>query len=287
MSLISMHELLRHAEEHHYGVPAINVFNYESVLFAAKAAEEAGMPLIIQYFPGLASLVPLKDMEHMIEDVAGRASVPIAIHLDHSWNFELVMSGINAGFPSVMVDGSSLPYEENLALTRDVVRAAHAMGRDVEAELGHVGSGSNLDDFQNTAHFTDPDMAVEFVAETHCDSLAVAVGNAHGNYTKLPVLDFERIAKLREVLDIPLVMHGGSDIPRDQMQKAVQLGMSKFNIATEYQRVFYRTTQALIEANERQDDHFGLLRKLERPCVDFVIGKIDMMNPNHYQFKSC
>ena len=281
-----MHELLRHAEENHYGVPAINVFNYESVLFAAKAADEAGMPLIIQYFPGLASLVPLADMKDMIEDVALKAKVPIAIHLDHSWNFELVMSGIEAGFPSVMVDGSSLPYEENLALTRDVTRAAHAMGRDVEAELGHVGSGSNLDDFQNAEHFTDPDLAVQFVAETHCDSLAVAVGNAHGNYTKLPVLDFERIAKLREVLDIPLVMHGGSDIPRDQMQKAVQLGMSKFNIATEYQRIFYRTTQELIAENSRPDDYFGMLRKLERPCMDFVLGKIDMMNPNHYQFLS-
>ena len=286
MALTTMHELLHHAEEHHYGVPAINVFNYESVLFAAKAADEAHMPLIIQYFPGLASLVPLDDMEHMIEDVARKASVPIAVHLDHSWTFEIVMSGVKAGFPSIMVDGSSLPYDQNVALTKEVTRIAHSMGIDVEAELGHVGSGSNLDDFQNKAHFTDPETAISFVAETGCDSLAVAVGNAHGNYTKLPVLDFERIAELKKALNIPLVMHGGSDIPYDQMQKAVQLGMSKFNIATEYQRKFYRTSRELMEKNERPDDYFGMLRKMERPCMDFVQEKIAMLNPNHYSL-SC
>ena len=282
MSLISMHEALRHAEKNHYGVPAINVFNYESILFAVKAAEEARMPLIIQYFPGLASHVPLGDMMNMIEPLARRAAVPIAVHLDHSWTYELVMQGIQARFPSVMVDGSSLPYEENFQLTRDVVRTAHAMGIDVEAELGHVGSGANLDDFQNKAHFTDPDLAVKFAEGTGCDSLAVAVGNAHGNYTKLPVLDFERITELRKKLKIPLVMHGGSDIPSDQMQKAVQLGMSKFNIATEYQRKFYRVTREIMEKNERPDDYFSLLRKLEKPCMDFIRGKIDMLNPYHY-----
>ena len=282
MSLISMHELLRHAEEHHYGVPAINVFHYESVLFAAKAAEEARMPLIIQYFPGLQSHVPLEDMANMIEPVARRASIPIAIHLDHSWTYELVMQGIKAGFPSVMVDGSSLSFDENLRLTLDVTRTAHAMGIDVEAELGHVGSGNNLDDYQDKAHFTDPEAAVMFVEKTGCDSLAVAVGNAHGNYTKLPVLDFERIQQLRKMLSVPLVMHGGSDIPYDQMQKAVQLGMSKFNIATEYQRKFYRETQKILEQSEKPDDYFAMLRKLERPCMDFVRAKIEMLNPNHF-----
>ena len=282
MSLISMHELLRHAEAHHYGVPAINVFNYESVLFAVKAAEEAHMPLIIQYFPGLASHVPLQDMAEMILPLARRAAVPVAVHLDHSWTFELVMQGISAGFPSVMVDGSSQPYEENLKLTGEVTRAAHAMGIDVEAELGHVGSGANLDDYQNKDHFTDPEAAERFAEETGCDSLAVAVGNAHGNYTRLPVLDFDRIRELRERLHIPLVMHGGSDIPYDQMQKAVRFGMSKFNIATEYQRKFYRETQNIMARNEKPDDYFSLLRNLERPCMDFVRSKIDMLNPDHF-----
>ena len=145
------------------------------------------------------------------------------------------------------------------------------------------GWGSNEGDYINSANFTDPDQAVDFVEKTQCDSLAVAVGNAHGNYSKLPVLDFDRIQTLRRKLSIPLVMHGGSDIPYDQMQKAVQCGMSKFNIATEYQRCFFRTAKAYFDANERPDDYYSGLRALERPCIDFVKSKIDMLNPNGYK----
>ena len=282
MSFVPMKELLEHAEKHRYGVPALKVFNYEGSLFAVKAAEEARMPLIIQYYPGLQSHAPLAHIRNMAMEMAEKAAVPMTVHLDHSWTYEIAVGGLGARYPSIMVDGSSLPFEENIALTQSVTRAAHAMGVGVEAELGHVGSGANLDDFQNTDHFTNPEQAEEFVARTECDSLAVAVGNAHGNYKKLPVLDFDRIEKLRDALKIPLVMHGGSGIPYDQMQRAVNCGMSKFNIATEYQSAFYRATQEIIAENERQDDYFGLLRKLERPCIDFVLGKIDMLNPNHF-----
>ena len=239
MSLVKVKDLLAHAQEHGYGVPAINVFDYNSIKFAAMAAEEAKMPLIIQYFPGFDVHAPLIDIRNIAVAFARRATVPIAVHLDHSKNFEIAVSGLGARFPSVMVDGSALPYEENVALTLEVARCAHAMGVDVEAELGHVGVGMNLEDMTNTDHFTDPDQAVDFVKRTGADSLAIAVGNAHGNYIRTPELDFDRICKLREVLDIPLVMHGGSDIPDDQLARAVRCGMSKFNIATEYQRAFY------------------------------------------------
>ena len=285
MSFIKMNQLLRFAEDNHFGVPAINVFNYESVKFAVMAAEEAKLPIIIQYFPGFAKHAPLEDIRNIAMDFAYRASVPVCVHLDHSWTFDIVVSGLGARFPSVMVDGSSLPYEQNVELTSSVTKVAHVMGVDVEAELGHVGVGTNLEDYQNKDLFTDPNQAIKFVEATGCDSLAVAVGNAHGNYVKLPVLDFDRIKELRKVLSIPLVMHGGSDIPYDQMQEAVRCGMSKFNIATEYQRVFYRTAEKFYAEKTKPDMYYAELRELERPCIDFVKAKIEMLNPNHFSLE--
>lgn len=283
MSLAKVKDLLIHAQEHGYGIPAINVFDYNSIKFAAMAAEEAKMPLIIQYFPGFDVHAPLIDIRNIAVAFARRATVPIAVHLDHSKNFEIAVSGLGARFPSVMVDGSALPYEENVALTLEVARCAHAMGVDVEAELGHVGVGMNLEDMTNTDHFTDPDQAVDFVKRTGADSLAIAVGNAHGNYIRTPELDFDRICKLREVLDIPLVMHGGSDIPDDQLARAVRCGMSKFNIATEYQRAFYNNMKDFFADESNSGAYFKALRALERPCIDFVKSKIDILNPDHYQ----
>ena len=282
MALIQVKDLLKHAEENGYGVPAINVFDYNSIKFAVMAAEEAHMPLIIQYYPGFKEHAPLRDIRDMAVAMAQRASVPIAVHLDHSKDFDIAVEGLGAGFPSVMVDGSALPYEENVALTQDVCRCAHAMGVDVEAELGHVGVGMQLEDMTNTDFFTDPDQAVEFVKRTSVDSLAIAVGNAHGNYIRTPELDFDRIAKLREVLDIPLVMHGGSDIPTDQLIRAVRCGMSKFNIATEYQRAFYTSMEAFFEDKSHPGAYYRALRAIERPCIDFVKEKIQILNPDHY-----
>ena len=247
------------------------------------AAEEARMPLITQYFPGFDVHAPLADIRDIAVAFARRAAVPIAVHLDHSRSFEIAVSGLGAGFPSVMVDGSALPYEENVSLTAEVARCAHAMGVDVEAELGHVGVGMNLEDMTDAARFTDPDQAVDFVSRTGADSLAIAVGNAHGNYIRTPELDFDRIRKLREVLDIPLVMHGGSDIPDDQLARAVRCGMSKFNIATEYQRAFYNNMKEFFADGSNAGSYFKALRAIERPCIDFVKSKIDVLNPDGYR----
>lgn len=283
MPLAKVKDLLVHAQEHGYGVPAINVFDYNSIKFAAMAAEEARMPLIIQYFPGFDVHAPLADIRDIAVTFARRAAVPIAVHLDHSRSFEIAVSGLGAGFPSVMVDGSALPYEENVSLTAEAARCAHAMGVDVEAELGHVGVGMNLEDMTDAARFTDPDQAVDFVSRTGADSLAIAVGNAHGNYIRTPELDFDRIRKLREVLDIPLVMHGGSDIPDDQLARAVRCGMSKFNIATEYQRAFYNNMKEFFADESNAGAYFKALRAIERPCIDFVKSKIAVLNPDGYR----
>lgn len=283
MSLVKVKDMLKHAEENGYGVAAINVFDYNSIKFAIMAAEEARMPIIIQYFPGFAVHAPLADISSIALSMAQRASVPVAVHQDHSKSFEIAISGLAAGFPSVMIDGSALPFEDNVSLTAEFTKYAHAIGVDVEAELGHVGSGKNEEDLSNTDFFTDPDQAAEFAALTKVDSLAIAIGNAHGTYIRTPELDFDRIAKLREALDIALVMHGGSDIPDEQLARAVRCGMSKFNIATEYQRIFYSSMEKYFQDKAHFGMYYRALRDIERPCIDFVKMKMAILNPDHYQ----
>lgn len=278
--LIKVNELLEHATKNKYGVAAINVMNYETIKCAIEAAEMARVPIIIQFYPGFDTYIPLTHISYMAIDLAKKATVPVAVHLDHSASFEIAVGGIRDGFPSVMVDGSSLPFEENVKLTSDVKKIAAIFDIDIEAELGHVGDASIEDDIVNASKYTDIDQAIEFVERTECDSLAVAVGNAHGAYITEPNLDFDRIKKLREVLDIPLVLHGGSGIPDEQMMEAVNCGMSKFNIATEY---FNAMFDALSDKSKEESDRngFKLMNDVEEPMIAFVTKKIKLLNPNN------
>lgn len=282
MSLVKVNELLKHATEHKYGVAAINTLNYETIKCAVEAAEAERVPVILQFFPGLDKYIPLKYIADMAVDMAEKASVPVAVHLDHSASYEIAMSGIRDGFPSVMVDGSALPFEENVAMTKDVVRAAGVFGVDVEAELGHVGIGMKIEDISNSDLFTDAEQAAEFVERTGCGSLAIAVGNAHGNYIQEPNLDFDRIGKIRETVSVPLVLHGCSGIPDWQMQKAVNLGMSKFNIATEYFAAMYRSLDQVIQATEHKADGIRLMLGAGKGMTEFVANKIRLLNPNKF-----
>lgn len=280
MGLEKVTTILKRATQRGYGVPAMNVFNYESIAWAIQAAEEEEMPLIIQFYPGFQEHIPMKTVVDIAKDLAQKAGVPIGIHQDHSGTCALVVRGIADGFPSVMVDGSSLPFEENAELTAQVVQYAHMLDVDVEAELGHVGSGMQADDIDNSDHFTDPAQATAFIAITGADALAIAIGNGHGNYVKTPVLDFARIAALRKAVEVPLVMHGGSDIPVDQLQKSVRCGMSKYNIATEYQRAFMQAVEAFSGGRDAHAYFYQALRQIQRPCVDFVREKIRILNPD-------
>lgn len=283
MTLVKTKDILKHATEHHYGVAAINVVNFETIKFAIQAAEIERVPIIIQFYPGFERHMPLHHVAYIAKDLAQKATVPVAVHLDHSAGYTIAMNGVAAGFPSVMVDGSSLPYEENVALTKEVVKAAKIFDVDIEAELGHVGSGNSEDDMDNTDYYTNVEQAVEFVARTQCDSLAIAVGNAHGAYIKEPNLDFDRIRQIRSRLSIPLVLHGCSGIPDEQMQQAVNLGMSKFNIATEYFNAMAEGIRNMSE--EEKANGVLMMMKLEEPLVAFVRSKIQLLNPNHYSIQ--
>lgn len=280
MPLEKMRTLLSRATRQGYGIAAINVFNYESIAWAIRAAEAENMPIIIQFYPGFSSFISMPLVAQTARFLGESASVPVAVHLDHSNTYDIAVSGLGAGFPSIMVDGSALSFSENSTLTADVVRCAHVLGVDVEAELGHVGSGLEEADMQED-HFTDPTQAEAFIRITGADALAIAVGNGHGDYIRTPVLNFDRIKALRSCLRVPLVMHGGSGIPTAQMQQAVRCGMSKFNIATEYQQAFQTAMQNFLAQAAPHQYYFHGLMAIEESCIQFVREKIRMLNPDN------
>lgn len=282
MALMQVKDILQHATENHYGVAAINVFNYETVKWAAEAAGRERVPLIIQLYPGFEKYIGLEHIASIAKDFAAKSEVPIGVHLDHSATYEIAVKGIKCGFPSVMVDGSAKPFAENVEMTAAVVRTSAVFGVDVEAELGHVGSGASLDDIVNSDHYTNVDEAVEFVQKTGCGSLAVAVGNAHGAYVQTPNLDFDRIKRLRAALPVPLVLHGCSDIPNEQLQESVRLGMSKFNIATEYFRACHASLAAIVNTADKDGNFMKLMEETSEGAIDFVRGKIRLLNPNGF-----
>lgn len=283
MSSIQMIELLEHARKHRYGVAAINVFSYESVKWAIEAAEAEHLPVIIQLYPGFDPIIACRHVAAFASDMARRAIVPVAIHLDHSRSFEIAVQGIRDQFPSIMIDGSCLPFEENVKLTAKTIEVARIFDVDVEAELGHVGSGSDLNNITDSSLFTSVEQAATFVEMTGCDALAVAVGNAHGVYIQSPKLDLERIKALRDTIDIPLVLHGCSDIPDHYIKASVDLGMSKFNIATEYDRAFYQHLSRKIDPQNEKGSFFRTMQAAKDDIVNFTRGKLQLLNPNGYR----
>lgn len=224
-------EMIKKAREGRYAVPAFNAENMEMVQAIVEAAQRAKSPVMIQTTMPTVKYIGEEMAVAMVKTVADRASVPVALHLDHCTSFDAVMRALRAGYTSVMFDGSKLPFEENAELTRKVVDAARPMGVTVEAELGTVGGKE--DNVSASVIYTDPEEAKRFVEMTGVDILAIAIGTAHGFYKGEPKLDFDRITRVRELIETPLVLHGGSGVPTESVKRAISLGMSKVNFATE------------------------------------------------------
>ena len=231
MALVKMKDLLRRAEEKNIGCGAFSVGNMEMVRGAIRAAEELDTPIILQIAEVRLKNSPLHLMGPMMVQAAKEAKVDVAVHLDHGLTFESVDKALELGFTSVMLDASTLPFEENIARVKAVVEKARKYGATVEAELGLVG-GSEDGSCDHGIRCTDPDDAVVYARETGIDALAVAIGNAHGNYPVAPTLAFDVLEKIHERVDIPLVLHGGSGITDKDFQKVISLGIRKVNIAT-------------------------------------------------------
>lgn len=231
MALVTMKELLERAKSNYRGIGAFSVGNMEMVKGAIQAAEELDTPIILQIAEVRLKNSPLHLMGPMMVQAAKEAKVDVAVHLDHGLTFETVDKALELGFTSVMLDASTLPFEENIARVKAVVEKARKYGATVEAELGLVG-GSEDGSCDHGIRCTDPDDAVVYARETGIDALAVAIGNAHGNYPVAPTLAFDVLEKIHEKVDIPLVLHGGSGITDKDFQKAISLGIRKVNIAT-------------------------------------------------------
>lgn len=231
MALVKMKDLLKRAEEKNIGCGAFSVGNMEMVKGAIRAAEELETPIILQIAEVRLKNSPLHLMGPMMVQAAKEAKVDVAVHLDHGLTFETVDKALDLGFTSVMLDASTLPFEENIAKVKTVVEKAQKYGATVEAELGLVG-GSEDGSCDHGIRCTDPDDAVVYARETGIDALAVAIGNAHGNYPVAPTLAFDVLEKIHEKVDIPLVLHGGSGITDKYFQRAISLGIRKVNIAT-------------------------------------------------------
>ena len=232
--LVTMNDVLLPAKEGRYGVGFFNAVNVEMARAIIETAEELRAPVMVGTAEVLLPAMPLERVAEYLIPMAQKASVPVCVHYDHGLTFEKCMEALKLGFTSVMYDCSTAPYEENVEKVAEMVRICHGMGATVEGELGHVGDNEGAGKLLNPSdYFTDPDVAEDYVRRTGIDSLAVAVGNAHGDYKFPPKLDFERIETIAVRTGLPLVLHGGSGLADDDFRTAVQKGVCKVNIFTD------------------------------------------------------
>lgn len=275
MSLSDMKSLLIAAREKGYAIGAFTVWDMESVQAVVAAAESLHLPVIAQVGPYEADFAGIDLLAEIVKHIALRASVPVALHLDHGESFERVMQAIHSGFTSVMIDASHLPFEDNVALTRQVVKCAHAAGVSAEGEIGMVGGGiHSVENCEGGLLMTDPEEAARFATETGVDALAVAIGNAHGFYKGTPNLDFDRLSQIAERVSVPIVLHGGTGIPHDSIREAIKRGIAKINVCTEFVAAFGKAFQ---DVQARPDFAYNVPKLFAEPrrrATELIAEKI-------------
>ena len=249
MPLVTSKEMLTKAQKGGYAVGAFNAENMEMVKAIIQAAEELKAPVMIQTTPSTVKYGTVETYAAIVAAEAEKASVPVCMHLDHGSSFELAMQAYRTGYTSIMIDGSHGSFEENIAVSKAVADACTPSGIPVEAELGKVGGKEDDLDGGDDNPYTDPDQAVEFVKRTGITSLAVAIGTAHGVYKGEPKLDLDRLSEIREVVDIPLVLHGTSGVPDETVTECVNRGICKVNYATDLRIAFTKGVSEVFSEN--------------------------------------
>ena len=268
-ALVTFNDILPQARKGKRAVGAFNVANLETVLSVLKAAERENSPVIIQVYQRLFKDERAELIAAMTARLAEKSGIQVALHLDHGESLEQIRKAINIGYTSVMIDGSKLPFAENIALTAEAAKIAHDAGVTLEAEIGHVPFGDGVIELSTAAE------AVEFVGKTGVDALAISIGTVHGFYKKAPVLDIERARAIGESIAIPLVLHGGTGVPEDQLKLAIGCGVAKINIATELQSLFLKGVAAELVANGDTFKPLDLYFKpAEEKVKSFVCSKI-------------
>lgn len=252
--------MLLKAQAEQYAVPAFNVHNLETIQAVVAAAVEMQSPLIIAATPSTMDYSGRAYIQAIAEIAAKENNIPIALHLDHHETIESIKESLTLGVKSVMIDGSAGTFEENVAITKEIVGEAHRYGATVEAELGRLGEQDG-----DSGH-TDPDTARAFVEQTNVDSLAVAIGTGHGVYETKPNLDFDRLDEIRNKVDVPLVLHGASGISTDELQKCIVQGCTKVNISTEFKVPFSQTLRNFLNEHPEEMD----IRKYMTPSKEIM-----------------
>ena len=258
MPLLDMKSLLEKAKKEKYGVGAFSIANMEMIMGTIKAAEELNSPIILQIAEVRLNYSPLYLIGPMMLEAAKNAKVPVAVHLDHGMTLEKIKEALELGFTSVMIDGSQYPLEENIEITKKVIEEAKKYGATVESEIGRVGGSEDGKENHGIVH-TDVAEAEKFYNETNVNALAVAIGNAHGVYKGDPELNFEILDSINKTLDVPLVLHGGSGISKEDFRHCIELGIHKINVATSTFNSVEKNVRETYGSNENQKiDYFKL-----------------------------
>ncbi len=280
MALVNMNEMLNNAKKGGYAVPNFDVLSSEMLRGVLDAAQEKSSPVILAYAEVFEPICPMEEFTPMLRAAAERAGVPVAVHLDHARRFEYIQKAVDNGFTSVMLDASDLPLEENIALTEKVVRLCHPLGISVESELGHVGGleGYTYSDHnpEDESGYTVVSEAVKFISETKADALAVAIGTVHGVYKAAPKLNLQRLSELRQAVDVPLVMHGGSGLSDDDFRSAVKAGITKTNIFTD---LTIAAWQAMLDC--KTEDYLSRCTAAVSAIREEAIKKIELFSSAH------
>lgn len=274
MSIISSHNMLKKAQKDHYAVPAFNIHNLETIQVVVETVAELQSPVILAGTPGTYSYAGTENIIAIADELAKKHHVPLAVHLDHHEEYEDIVYKIDAGVRSVMIDGSHLAFEDNIALVKRVVDYAHRYDVSVEAELGRLGGiEDDLVVDAKDSLYTNPKQAIEFIERTGIDSLAIAIGTAHGLYKSEPKLDFERLSEIRGIVEIPLVLHGASGVPDKDVRECIKRGICKVNVATELKIAFSDALkQYLIEHPDANDPRHYM--KPAKAAMKEIVKKI-------------
>ncbi|GJM64507.1 ketose 1,6-bisphosphate aldolase [Persicobacter diffluens] len=275
MALVSLREIVQDAYQKQYGVGAFNVVNLDFLEAIVDAAEEKQSPVILNIAEIHFPFVTIEHIVPAIKAICEKSKIPFALNLDHGLTFEAIMRAVRNGFTSVMFDGSHLSFEENIKQTRKVVEICHAVGVSVEGELGAIGGeeGGGLVGEANPDLFTNPDFAAQYVEQTGIDALAVGIGNVHGKYKGEPDLDFARLGQIRELVKIPLVLHGGSGIGKEDFQRAISMGISKINFFTGMSQVALETTASTLQKTGRKYNDYPLMLNEIKAGITKVVGE--------------
>jgi tagatose 1,6-diphosphate aldolase GatY/KbaY len=278
--LVTSKEMILKAQAGNYAIGAFNIENMEMAMAAVQAAADLNSPILLQTTPGTLDYADLSLYLANVRALAEKVKIPVAMHLDHGSSFDLAMQALQAGYTSIMIDGSHLPFDENVSVSRRVVEACRPSGIPVEAELGKVGGKEDKLDGGSNNPYTEPAEAKEFVAQTGVDYLAVAVGTIHGFYKGEPNLDFERLSEIRQLVDIPLVLHGTSGVPDEQVREAIKCGICKVNYATDLRVAYTKGVRENLKDDSVIDPKkYGAAGMKE--VYDLVAAKIKVVGSEH------